>query len=238
MVCDGSRRWRNSSRAPHAHGLLGARQAPGDRAGPLLRQQRALGERLLGPQVVQVPEQIVVERGAHPDKPLAVIDQQPDVELDAGQLGRREPLDALAQRRAGDGERVDAVGLAAITSGAALAGHQPGRDPDDAFAVDEQEPLEGRALSGRDPLHNVGRRRQGALPSFSRCAAAGSLGRRARRRPGLLVPLVATTGDPHKRRQPAVGPSRWRMRGARRARLRAPRPARGARSAAGYYGSV
>jgi len=38
---------------------------------------------------VQVPEQIVVECGAHPNEPFAVIDQQPDVELDAGQLGDR-----------------------------------------------------------------------------------------------------------------------------------------------------
>jgi hypothetical protein len=38
---------------------------------------------------VPVPEQIVVERGAHPNEPCAVVDQQPDVELDAGQLGGR-----------------------------------------------------------------------------------------------------------------------------------------------------
>jgi hypothetical protein len=47
-----------------------------------------------------------------------MIDQQPDVELDAGQLRDREPLDAFPECRAGDGERVDAVGLAAITAGA------------------------------------------------------------------------------------------------------------------------
>jgi hypothetical protein len=105
--------------------------------------QRAPGEGLLGPEVVQVPEQVVVERGAHPHEPFAVIDQQPDVELDAGQLGDRQPLHALAQGRAGDGQRVDAVGLTAITAGAALAGHQPGRHANDALAADEQEPLEG-----------------------------------------------------------------------------------------------
>jgi hypothetical protein len=58
---------------------------------------------------VQVPEQVVIERGAHADEPLAVIDEQPDVEFDAGELGDGQPLDAFAQRRAGDGERVDAV---------------------------------------------------------------------------------------------------------------------------------
>ena len=57
-----------------------------------------------------MPEQIVVERGAHPDEPLAMIDQQPELELHASQLGGRQPLKAFAQRRAGDGDRVDAVG--------------------------------------------------------------------------------------------------------------------------------
>jgi len=46
---------------------------------------------------VQVPEQVVVERRAHPHQALAVVDEQPDVELDARQLGDREPLGALAQ---------------------------------------------------------------------------------------------------------------------------------------------
>ena len=40
-----------------------------------------------------MPEQLVVERGAHPDQAFAVIDQQPDVELDAGQLGDRQALE-------------------------------------------------------------------------------------------------------------------------------------------------
>jgi hypothetical protein len=35
---------------------------------------------------VQVPEQVVVERDATADQPFAVIDQQPDIELDARQL--------------------------------------------------------------------------------------------------------------------------------------------------------
>jgi hypothetical protein len=36
-----------------------------------------------------VPEQVDVERDAHPDQPLAVVDQPPDLKLDAGELGRR-----------------------------------------------------------------------------------------------------------------------------------------------------
>jgi hypothetical protein len=49
-------------------GLLGATEAPGDQGRPLLRQQRAARDGLLGPEVVQVPEQVVVERDAHPDE--------------------------------------------------------------------------------------------------------------------------------------------------------------------------
>jgi hypothetical protein len=90
-----------------------------------------------------MPEQIVVERGAHADQTFAVIDQQPDVELDAGQLGHRQPVDAFAQRCAGDRDRVDAVGLSAVATTAALAGHQPRRDPDHALAMDKQKPLKG-----------------------------------------------------------------------------------------------
>jgi len=58
---------------------------------------------------MQVPEQVVVERGAHPNEPFAVIDEQPDVELDPSQLGARQPVDALPQRSACDGDRVDQV---------------------------------------------------------------------------------------------------------------------------------
>ena len=54
--------------------------------------------------------------------------------------GRRSTPSRSAARATAT--RVDAVGLAAIAAAAALAGHQPGRDPDDALAADEQEPLE------------------------------------------------------------------------------------------------
>ena len=42
-----------------------------------------------------------------------------------------------------DGERVDAIGLAAVATGPALAGHQPRGDANDSLAPDEQEPFEG-----------------------------------------------------------------------------------------------
>ena len=130
-----------------------------------------------------MPEQVVVERDAHPNEPFAVIDQQPDVELDAGQLGDRQPVQAFAQRRPGDGDRVDAVGLAAIAAGAALAGHQPRRDANDALAVDEQKPLEGArdvpaVLQRPDPLVA-----QAARPVQRRGEAASRRPRWSSRRP-------------------------------------------------------
>jgi hypothetical protein len=53
--------------------------------------QRTPGQGLRGPQVVQVPKRVVVARGTHPNEPFAVINEQPDAELDAGpaRLGRR-----------------------------------------------------------------------------------------------------------------------------------------------------
>jgi hypothetical protein len=72
-----------------------------------------------------------------------VVDQQPDVELRAGQLGRRQRLDAFGQRGARDGERVDAIGLATLAARPARVGHQPRRHPDDPFAASDQKPLEG-----------------------------------------------------------------------------------------------
>ena len=54
---------------------------------------------------MQVPEQVVVERDAAADQSFAVIDQQPDVELDAGELEAVDaiglpasPADSLKQR--------------------------------------------------------------------------------------------------------------------------------------------
>ena len=178
---------------PDARGLLGACQAPSDPGRPLLGEQGAARERLLGPEVVQVPEQVVVERDRHADEPFAVIDQQPDVELDAGQLADRQRVQAFAQRGAGDGDRVDAVGLAALAAAAARAGHQPRRDPDHALATDEQKPLERArdvpaVLQRPDPLAAQAaspvqrpRRSRARRPRRSCRRAARRLPRRPRR---------------------------------------------------------
>ena len=65
-----------------------------------------------------MPLQRVVERNALADEALAVIDQQPQIEFGAVQLRGRQRVQAFAQRRAGDRERVDAVGLPAPASAA------------------------------------------------------------------------------------------------------------------------
>ena len=43
------------------------------------------------------------------DEAFAVIDQQPQIELEPIQVRGRQRVDPFAQRRAGDGDRVDAV---------------------------------------------------------------------------------------------------------------------------------
>jgi hypothetical protein len=91
---------------------------------------------------VQVPEQVVIDRGAHADQAFAVVDEQPRVELRTGELGHRQRVEAFADRRAGDRDGVDDVGLPTLTSRVAGAGHQPGRHPHDALAAGEQEPLQ------------------------------------------------------------------------------------------------
>src|SRR5438105_10829532 len=71
----------------NAHRLLGARETPRDARAPLAVEQRAARQLKLGPQIVQVPLQRVVQGAARPDQPLAMVDQPPNVELRSGQLG-------------------------------------------------------------------------------------------------------------------------------------------------------
>ena len=88
-----------------------------------------------------MPLQRVVEPDALTDQALAVIDQQPQIELGPVQLCCGQLIQALAQRRPGDRDRVDAVGLPALAPRAPRRRHQPGRDANDALAANDQEPL-------------------------------------------------------------------------------------------------
>ena len=92
-----------------AHRLLGAREPAGDARAPIAVEQRAARQLQFGPEVVQMPLQRVVERDARADEPFAVIDEQPQVELGPVQVRRRQRVQAFAQRRSRDRERVDAV---------------------------------------------------------------------------------------------------------------------------------
>src|SRR4051794_884697 len=91
---------------------------------------------------MEMPLQRVVDRDALTNEPLAVIDQQPQVELGPFELRRGQLVETFTQRRPGDGDRVDAVRLPALAAAAARIGHQPRRNPQNTFAALNQETLE------------------------------------------------------------------------------------------------
>ena len=86
---------------PDAHRLLGAGQPPGDARRPTAVEQRAAGQLELGPEIVQMPLQRAVERDALTNKPFAVVDQQPQIELRPVQVRDREGVQALPAARRG-----------------------------------------------------------------------------------------------------------------------------------------
>jgi hypothetical protein len=71
-----------------------------------------------------------------------MVDQQPDIELGARQLRDRQHVEALAQRRPGDRDRIDDIGFAALTRRSARAGHQFRRHTHDLLAAAKQEALQ------------------------------------------------------------------------------------------------
>jgi hypothetical protein len=90
---------------------------------------------------VQCQLQRVIQRDALADQPLAMVDEQPQIELGPFQLRRRQSIEALAQRRPGDRDRVDAVGLPAPASAPARGGHQLRSDAQHPLATADQKPL-------------------------------------------------------------------------------------------------
>ena len=109
-----SRMRRSSSRAMRTRIVCSARaRRRATRVAPLAVEQRAAGQLELGPEIVQMPLQRVVQRDALANESLAVVDQQPQIELRARKLRRRQCLEAFAQRRPRDRDRIDAVGLPA-----------------------------------------------------------------------------------------------------------------------------
>src|SRR4051812_30246913 len=64
-----------------AHRLLRAGEPPRDARRPSAVEQRAARQLELGPEIVQMPLQRVIERDALADQPLAMVDEQPQIEL-------------------------------------------------------------------------------------------------------------------------------------------------------------
>ena len=122
------------------------------------------------------------------DEPLAMIDQQPDIELGARPAARRAACRGPRGSRRARSRRVDRVGLAALASALARAGHQLGRHAHDALAAREQEPLQraGDVPAVLDRPHPLCRRAPRAHISSSsndrRAAADRPCGDRAARR--------------------------------------------------------
>src|SRR4051812_11643394 len=139
-----SRRRRSSSRAIRTRAVCSARaRRRAIRVDPFFENRALVGSLSSGQRSCRCQSKSLLSATRLRDQSFSVIDQQPDVELDAGQLRRRQPVQAFAQRRPGDRERVDAVGLAALAAAAASFAHELGRHSDDALAADHEEPLKG-----------------------------------------------------------------------------------------------
>src|SRR4051812_32324320 len=84
---------------------------PGDARRPPAVEQRAAGQLELGPEIVQMPLQRVVEPDALTNEAFAVINQQPQIQLGPVEMRGREGLQPFLQRDAGDAARVDRIRL-------------------------------------------------------------------------------------------------------------------------------
>ena len=76
------------------------------------------------------------------DQSLAVINEQPQVELGPVQVRGRERVQALLQRGASDVERIDRIRLAALAGAPTRRRDEVGRDPQHALAALDQETLQ------------------------------------------------------------------------------------------------
>ena len=93
----------------------GARQAPGDAFLPASADQRPRGDRKFGPQILALPAQVVDQCGALPNEAFAVIDEQPNVELGAGELRNGQRIESFADCCPRDLDGIDQIRLAALT---------------------------------------------------------------------------------------------------------------------------
>src|SRR5215217_4125329 len=89
-----------------------------------------------------MPLQRVVELDAMAQESLAVVDEQPQIELGAVQVGGREGVQALLQRGSSDVERIDRIRLAAPAGTPASTRRQVRRDPQHPLAALDQKALQ------------------------------------------------------------------------------------------------
>src|SRR3954452_24002080 len=89
-----------------------------------------------------MPQQRAVELDAMADESFAVVDKQPQVQLRSVQVRGREGLQTLLPRGAGNVERIDRIGLAALTRAPAALRGQVRRDPQHPLATPDQKALE------------------------------------------------------------------------------------------------
>ena len=158
-----------------------------------------------------MPEQVVVERDAHADQPFAVIDQQPHVELDAGQLrrpaARSTPSRSAARATASASMRSDlprsrpprrasAISLVATrTTRSPLAEQKPLERARDVPAVLQRpHPLVAQAARPRPAP------RKPALADRDRLLAQQLAGARADRGDGVRALVHVRTEHDHHRR--------------------------------------
>jgi hypothetical protein len=126
----------------HARGLRGARETAREPLWPVHGHQAAGRDLEFGPEVVEVPAQVVDQPRPCRDEPLAMVDEQPDVKLDSGELRDRQRLDSVPDRRPRDRDRVDHIRLAALARAVPGARGQLWRDAQHTLAPGDQETLE------------------------------------------------------------------------------------------------
>ncbi len=88
-----------------------------------------------------MPTEAALDARALPDEILTVVDEQLDLLGFMINGRRRQGLDALPQRRAGDRDGVDRVRLARTALRAPTLAHQSRRHTHDALAMRDQETL-------------------------------------------------------------------------------------------------
>jgi len=118
-------------------------EALADRAGPPLRQQAHLGKvcSAKGRAVARVGSLIrAVRIRTSRSRSSTASGSRVLTRTRSATSNRSTP--SLSARRASATASMRSVPAAATTIGAALARHQPARDPDDALATEEQEPLQ------------------------------------------------------------------------------------------------